>query len=634
MSTEQLSTTEENKRTMAFMMRLVLGIFLSGLCIFQLFMTFRGLDNAAAMDQAQIARQIARGEGFTTKSFSPYEILHLQKVATREAKKLNAKNQNGDTQAAIDFNAIPNTTYGPLHPLMLATAIKLTGYDNFDDNRMGDIEMVYSGDRVIASVSTIFFLIALVLSFHLFRKLFDEVLACTVVAFLGLSELMLNFAISGLAQPMMMCFMLGIALCISSAINAQHLDQTKKVYVYTGLSYILAILLCLTANINICCAIGLLIFCGLYFYPKGLHAMIGFIVITMCVLVPIVLTQSSIGGLGVALERAVYGGISSETGSYLLRTADDFGVTFNIKNFFLFLFGSTLAQVDTMYINMGSIITTPFFLLALFNRYKKPAVEGLKWLIFSCWICAAAGMALFGEVSPMSVGQLSSLFAPFFAAYGVSLVFIFIARLQLADQFSTVRGLAIVIMILISSGQFLISFPQELYRGIWLSARGIPHFPPYYPNKLNGDLHNWTNESDLIVTDQPWAVAWYADRKALWLPRSIAQYTDNLEPIFARAKQNVQGFLITPSSHSMQKRGITGIISDSGDFAPLALEGKLLQLAPKHNMAFAELFNNHGTRQSNARTLASLVSSQGEFPHRNFLLGAEMVYYSRNQIQK
>ena len=54
-------------RTNVFLViRLLLGVALSLLCFTQLFFTFRGLDKPEAMDQAQIARQIARGEGMTT----------------------------------------------------------------------------------------------------------------------------------------------------------------------------------------------------------------------------------------------------------------------------------------------------------------------------------------------------------------------------------------------------------------------------------------------------------------------------------------------------------------------------------------------------------------------------------------
>ncbi|MBQ8516920.1 MAG: hypothetical protein IJ498_05000 [Akkermansia sp.] len=606
-------------RTNVFLViRLLLGVALSLLCFTQLFFTFRGLDRPEAMDQAQIARQMARGEGMTTKNLAPYDV----RVRSQES------------ETGLDFNDYQATAYGPIHPMILSAAIRATGYHHFNEKRMvPDQEMVYDGDRVIASVSTVFFMLALVLSYILLRKLFDEVLAATVVLLMGFSQLLLDFAVSGLAQPMLMCLFIGIAACVYAAIRADMHNKDRQVFIYNILAFVLAVIMCHTSRISAWCMLGLIVFTALYFRPKGLYAIVGVAMGIILVLIPCSILLSPGGGIGTAFQQAFYGGFGVGDMGRMMRSTDEFGFNVDSTNFFLRLLGATFSQSSTIYAHMGSIIVTPFFLLSLFNRYRNPVTNGLKWLIFSCWLCSCAGMALFGETSVMGVCQISVIFTPFFAAYGISLVFIFLARLQIGENFVTIRSLAIAAIFLISSGKFLFEFPRELQIGVITSARGIPQFPPYYPNKLNGELHDITNPRDIIVTDQPWAVAWYADRKALWLPTRVSSYTDDLEPVFKRAGLGVQGFLITPSSHSMQRGGIGGVISNAGEFAPLALEGKILQIVPKHNLALAELFNNHGDRQKNARPLASLVSSQGQFPHRKFLLGAEMVYYSRDAVK-
>lgn len=606
-------------RTNVFLViRLLLAVALSLLCFTQLFFTFKGLSSSVAMDQAQIARQIARGEGMTTKNLAPYDI--------------RVRSQESETE--LDFNQYSSTAYAPLHPIMLSAAIRAAGYHQFNDKRMvPDQEMVYDGDRVVATVSTLFFLLAMGLSYWLLRKLFDEILAATVVLLMGFSKLLLNFAVSGLAQPMLICLFIGVAACICAAIRADNDNKDKQVLLYNILAFILAVIMCHTCRISAWCMLGLIVFSSLYFRPKGMYAILGIAMGVILVLIPCTIMLHPGGGLSTVFQQAFYGGFGVGDMGRMMRSTDEFGFNVDSTNFFLRLLGATFAQSNTIYEHMGSIIVTPFFLLSLFNRYRNPITNGLKWLIFSCWLCACAGMALFGETSVMGASQISVIFTPFFAAYGLSLVFIFLARLQIGESFITIRNLAIGVIFLISSGMFLFEFPRELQLGIITSARGIPQFPPYYPNKLNGELHDITNPRDIIVTDQPWAVAWYADRKALWLPTRISSYTDDLEPVFKRAGQGVQGFLITPSSHSMQHGGIEGVISNSGEFAPLALEGKILQIVPKHNLALAELFNNHGDRQKNSRPLASLVSSQGQFPHRKFLLGAEMVYYSRDAVK-
>ena len=603
-------------RTNVFLViRLLLAVTLALLCFSQLFFTFRGLDKPEAMDQAQIARQMARGQGMTTKCLAPFDI----RVRSQAAEE------------GLDFNNYRSSAYAPLHPMVLATAIRITGYHHFNNKRMvPDQETVYDGDRVVATVSTIFFALALLLSYILLRKLFDEILASTVVLLMGFSQLLLQFAVSGLAQPMLMCLFIGVVACVGAAIHADIYSKSKQVLLYNVLAYIFAVLMCHTCTISAWCMLGLIIFSGLYFRPKGMYAIIGVSMGVILALIPTTIMLQPAGGISAAFQQAFYGGFGVGDMERMMRSTDEFGLSVDSTNFFLRLLGATFSQSSTMYEHMGSIIVTPFFLLSLFNRYRNPVTNGLKWLIFSCWLCACAGMALFGETSLMGVSQISIIFTPFFAAYGLSLVFIFLARLQIGENFATIRGLAIAGIFLISSGLFLFEFPRQLQLGIFTSARGIPQFPPYYPNKLNGQLHDITNPQDIIVTDQPWAVAWYADRKALWLPTRVSSYTDDLEPVFKRAGQRVQGFLITPSSHSMPQGGVNGVISNAGEFAPLALEGKILQIVPKHNLALAELFNNHGDNQKNSRPLASLVSSQGQFPHRHFLLGAEMVYYSRD----
>ena len=616
--------TDYSSHNAVISLRWLLALVVTSLCMLQLCLTYRGLNDATAMDMAQVARQIARGEGFTTKFIRPIDVWDFSKETSK--KKENA---------SIDFDHFPEANHAPLYPYVLAAAIKMTGYDDFQAHRMDENKSnIYAGDRVISGTSTVFFLLAMLLAYTLLAKVFDDVVAISTVAFMGLSELLLQYALSGLPQPFMMCLMLAAMHCLVAAIRADRAEKTAKTMVWLLVCFVFMSLLCLTCYMCIWCFVGLLVFCGFYFRPNGMYSAIGAGVMLMLVVLPAALYLTPAGGLERKMIYGIFNGFGSEGAEALMRSASTAAISFNTSNFFLRLLGYTFAQFNSMYINMGAIFTVPFFLLALFNRFKKPSVEGCKWAVLARWLGACTGMALFGEAKSISESQLSNLFTPYFAAYGVAMVFIILARLQLGDAFNAIRALTVVAMILVSSGLFLFQLPKQLYMGIWSSARGIPHFPPYYPVAMNSRLHNISNEKDLIVTDQPWAVAWYADRKALWMPRSLSDYTRNLEPVFQQNHQNVQGFLITPTSHTMPAGGVAGVIRAAGDFAPLALEGKLLLLAPKHNIAFTELFNTNANPKSTARPLASLVSSQGVFRHRNFILGAEMIYYSREDVSE
>jgi hypothetical protein len=39
-------------------------------------------------------------------------------------------------------------------------------------------------------------------------------------------------------------------------------------------------------------------------------------------------------------------------------------------------------------------------------------------------------------------------------------------------------------------------------------------------------ISNWTNPEEIICSDMPWAIAWYADRRALLLPAKVKEFNN------------------------------------------------------------------------------------------------------------
>ena len=74
-----------------------------------------------------------------------------------------------------------------------------------------------------------------------------------------------------------------------------------------------------------------------------------------------------------------------------------------------------------------------------------------------------------------------------------------------------------------------------------------PVWPPYWPSILSRTLHEATDEDDIIFSDQPWAVAWYADRRSIWLPKKVSEF-ENLEKLVEDQGLTSAGILMTPSS--------------------------------------------------------------------------------------
>ncbi len=614
------SLVREGSSKTIVVLRLIVAALLAFMCLFKLHITYRGLDQPAAMEQAQIARSLARGEGFETRVLRPINLVQVYEQGLK------------DGHASADLRQLRDTTYAPLNIVALAVALDITGYDNFSANRMTD-GYVYNADRVISATTTLFFIIAIVLAYMLFVRLFDEVVACASSCFLIFSDLLLNYSVSGLPQPLMLCFMLAGMHMLLSAFRCYEASEPYWTLFYVTLTFICLGLMVLTSWMGLWVVAGLLLFICMKFRPMGSYAAVAGVIMLLFLSYTAVqnylYTGSIFGNALLGLYNSFGGGEE-----FAMRAANLNNMPLQSQSFVLRFIGHTFAQLRGLYVNMGSILVAPFFFLAIFNRYKRNDVQDMKWATFSMWAISCVGMALFGIDTPENPSQLAFLFAPLFVAYGVSLVFNFLARINLeGTTFNQLRGLTMFLMVAVSAGPFITTLPENIYRGIWLGDRGRPHFPPYYPPALNGQLVDITSPDHVIVTDQPWAVAWYADRRALWIPTSVDDLVTFVEPALKASQVELQGILITPSSHTTVENGMSGIIAHMGDFAPLAMEGKILQIVPRHNVALADYFLESVSANTRTMTLGQLASSQGRFSNRVPLLGAEMIYYCKPEAR-
>jgi hypothetical protein len=68
-------------------------------------------------------------------------------------------------------------------------------------------------------------------------------------------------------------------------------------------------------------------------------------------------------------------------------------------------------------------------------------------------------------------------------------------------------------------------------------------WPPYVP-PLIGVLGDWFGEDEMICSDMPWAVSWYAGRKSLLLPTSVSEF--NRLHDYNLTVQPIHGLYLTP----------------------------------------------------------------------------------------
>jgi hypothetical protein len=136
----------------------------------------------------------------------------------------------------------------------------------------------------------------------------------------------------------------------------------------------------------------------------------------------------------------------------------------------------------------------------------------------------------------VQANDLHMLFIPLMTAYGLAFALVLWSRLEL--NFKLVRFGYLAAIFLISSLPFLAQFIE-----LNSKAKGRVQWPPYVPPFI-AVLNQWTSEREVIASDMPWAVAWYADRKSLWVPLTIKDF-ENLND-FNQLNGQIVGLYLTP----------------------------------------------------------------------------------------
>ena len=604
-----------------FIIILILLLAITGV---QYFFNFNGLTSSAAMDQAQIARNVARGQGMATNWLRPIQMVSgstrsglnpfLSDAQIREQETILA----GQGKSLINtekFNpyALRDTRNAPLNILVEAAVFKVAGVHKFDLWKMTGGSMIYLPDRIVAGISCMFFILSVLSCYYILHQMFDVTIAGFTCLTMILSNLFLQYATSGLPQMMMLFFFVwGVHFLYCALRNQEENRPFLMPVIYSSLCFACV---CLAGWIGLWPMAGFLIFAGIRFRPHGLYCIPGFVILLLLLAYPVYINRSLSGGFFGTAYYTIFTGLTGneEIAMNSLVSGD---IPIVAQKAVTAIINNIMMQGDLLYENLGNLPLAMVFLLALLHQFKRPGVNQAKWGVFALWVPAVIGMALYTtNKSGLSLGQIQILFAPFFTAYGTAFVLNLIARHTNKEAAPVIRGCVLLLALLLTSLPLLLSLPQMVRMGILTSSRGIPAWPPYFPPGLNQDLRTQTSDKEFILTDQPAAVGWYADRKAIGLPKMVDQFMA-LERILKFHGSKVGSILVTPSS--TLDRDIRTVASTYGEFTPLVLEGTMLVQTKDRNPVY--LFDH-------SRALAPLSKRFGTSDSRQFLQGADMILY-------
>lgn len=552
--------------------RALFFVLMAGLAIISIFITFKGLSAPRGMEQAQIGREMARGNGYTTKVIRPVALSQM-------------KEANGEYPV---LENLPDTYHAPLNPCMNAVALKATDAGDKQRWRMPETSNIYQLDRVIAATCTIFFLISIGVNYLLVSRIFDTTIASVTAILMLFCDLMWKLSQSGLPQMLMLMLFSCAMFFVWRAVENR--EANKAILTPILISGVFMCLLVLTHWITLWIYIGYVIFAAVYFKPRGVIAatligMLALFVIPVVYFLYITPTGSPFGTAYYAIHNGL--GLSEDS---IMRNLSPAGEALGLEGLLMNIMRSSLLQITDLHQNFGAILVAPIFFLALLHPFKRPSLASFRWLILLMWVFASIGMSIYGiRRGAMDPNQIHILFAPLMTAYGLAMVSILWGRLNIPPSLHMLRYSHLILIVAISAGPMLLSLPKDLKKGLRAEGYGgFPHYPPYFPKAFNRTLADNTTPQDIIISDTPWAVAWYADRISVWLPKNLEQIQD-IQDIASNQRTPVQGIVISPYSFNNQPILNSGAPGKTyGDLFPLVYN-TFARIGSGKNINFVDL---------------------------------------------
>ena len=526
----------------------VLLIVMAGLHVTVL---FRGLDSAHGMEQAAIAREVSRGNGLVTKVIRPAAI---------------RQNKEHTNDAATLVDAGKNTYHAPLQPLLLGAVFRACGGNNFAAFRPEKSEYVYQLDRIVAGFAIVCLMLAIGVTYLLVCRIFDPKIATTVALLMLFCELFWKISMSGL--PQMLMLLLFTCGCYFAYRAIEATEENRLTLVHALMAAVFFALLCLSHWLAVWIVIGYAVAAALFIKPRGVAGIIVLIAVILVAALPVIHNINVSGNPGGTAVFVIFEGLAGSE-EYAMRSLET--VPLNLRQFMVNVVRLMVEQTKDLYVYFGSIIAAPIFFLALFHPFKRLTISNFRWCLLLMWLLAALGMALFGlKDQEMSANQLHLLFAPLMAAYGLAMLSILWSRLEFTKTTPGLGNAHLILVVLLSSSPFLLRMPFDAYDQFRGGENVAPNYPPYAPSVLDATIVDFAEPDEIIASDQPWAVAWYTDRRSLWLPMKLSQL-EEIESMADAEDTPIVGVLTTPISSGT--RPLTETAGFYGDYLSLMLDG-------------------------------------------------------------
>jgi hypothetical protein len=479
---------------------------------------FHGVPNEFVMQQAVTARQLARGEGFTTLVNYPQTYAVM-------------KGRGSPFSAAVPY---PELYHAPLYEIVLAGPLALLPTSVWEGRP--DVPRGWGPDYVILVVNVALFWFAVGLVWRLARELWDKRAAWLAAIAMSVSVTLWEETVTLSGLPLFMVlvaalFNVLVALEDKLAVDP-HFDRRLA-----GHGAVLGGLTALLFLAEYSAGLAMPVIAGFLAWrlPSGARwPTLGTFAAAFALLVlPWLGRNTAVVGhpVGLAWQNLALkaGDSTAEPATQRnLATAQAPGLNVN-KLGNKGLTGMELNLKERIW-SGGGMMFTAFFIAGLVYRFRHGSVNRVRWCFALLLLVLLAGQPF-----------LSSGESPRLPAY-------YLAPL----------------VIVFGAGFFLVlvdSQPQLGPRWVWPAAgilllQGLPivrdctepqkihfHYPPYYPNlfmELRRDAESRFLAGTGIATDVPAGTAWYGQMRVWAKPERLRDFSQII------VEQNIGALLLTP----------------------------------------------------------------------------------------
>jgi 4-amino-4-deoxy-L-arabinose transferase-like glycosyltransferase len=472
---------------------------------------YKAFATSEAMDTAQLARNIAQGRGYTTRFIRPLSVALLDKV-------------RGDNQPVLKTDQ-PDISNPPVYPLIVAGLFKILPFE-FSIGHANAYDK-YQPEVFIAVFNQILFAISILVLFLLARKLFDETVAIVSAIIFAGSDVIWRFSVSGLSTGFLLLVFLAIIWCLVLIEKAA--SSASEPVVPVARQYSTAWFAVIGISIGVLLAIGALtrygfgwlffpiVAYGVLFFGKQRGLVCALIVFTFVVfLSPWCYRNYQISGhcFGTA-GFAIYEQTSYFPGARLERSLPkNLAVLLNnagLRDFAhkILVQGDAVLRTEAGKIG-GNWLCASLFIAGVLIPFRNQSLTRLRiFALFALGVLAlteALGRThLSLDYPEVNTENLLVLVLPLVIVFAVAMFFTLIEQLILPHP--AVHGVLVVVFTALACFPLIFTL---------LPPRSSPAaYPPYSPPMIQ-TVSRWLKSDELMMSDMPWAVAWYGDRQCIW----------------------------------------------------------------------------------------------------------------------